>query len=439
MAIDAAAILAERAPSLLKLENFSIERAMAFDDENSGLETLFTAKIIKSDKREVVIEWASYSSISNDTPMARNANGRVTAKLEPTELTTLPRVPDETFNLTDIDTKRFYTSLFRLGYEYESPFDCIREIKRKQGFAIGKIEDASGSAWEDEFIIHPGMMDTALQTISAAYCCPGDGRLFTIHVPIFIKSLVVDTRFTPMTGARQRIIPYQAVLRETIRGDTIADLTLLTEDSTTTFIQVEGVRLKPLSPPTAADDAIMFSEFRYGVADVDGELALTGEKPTPLDIERATDLERISFYYLMNLLRSITPDETAKSLPHYKRLIDWAAHVEDSVDRGEHLTVRAENKLDSHEVIQTLIAKHPDRVDVRLVQAVGENLPAMIRENGNMLEHMTKDGVLDDFYGIETANGWIARMAEQLTHRYPRMRILEIWYVPIIRPSSDGD
>lgn len=170
----------------------------------------------------------------------------------------------------------------------------------------------------------------------------------------------------------------------------------------------------------------MFSEFKYGVADIDGELAMAEDRPTPLDVERATDLERMSFFYLMNLLHTITPNEKAQTLPHYQKLLDWAAHVEGLVDRGEHLTVLPEHKSDTHDVIKSLIAKNSDRVDVQLVEAVGENLPAVIRENGNILEHMTKDGVLDDFYGIETANNWIARMAEQLAHRYPRMRMLEI-------------
>ncbi|RHZ43317.1 uncharacterized protein CDV56_101073, partial [Aspergillus thermomutatus] len=426
MALDVVALLADRTPVLLKLEDFSIQRAMAFNDENSGLESLFTATIVKSDAREFIMEFACYSSMSNDTPMSRNANGRVIVYLEQAEAEPMPTISSESFNLTDIEIGRFYKSLSTLGYEYESPFDCICEIKRKQGYATGKIEDMSGSAWEDQLIVHPGMMDTALQTISAAYCCPGDGRLFTIHVPTFIKSLVVNPRYTSLGVGKQREIPYQSVVRESHHGNTIADVNLFNEDGTQSFIQVEGVTLKPFSPPTTKDDAVMFSEFHYGVADVDGELAMAGDRPTSLDVERATDLERISFFYLMNLLRTTIPDEKDHTLSHYRKLLDWAAYVEGLVDRGECPAVPPEHKSDTYDVVKSLIAKNSDWVDFKLVEAVGENLPTVIKENGNILEHMTKNGVLDDFYGIETANNWIARMVEQLAHRYPRMSILEI-------------
>ncbi|KAF7155441.1 hypothetical protein CNMCM5623_007512 [Aspergillus felis] len=426
MALDAAAVLADRTPVLLKLEDVSIQRAMAFNDENSGLESLFTATIVKSDVREFIMEFACYSSMSNDTPMSRNAKGRVIVYFEQAEAEPMPTISTESFNLTDIEIGRFYKSLSTLGYEYEPPFDCIREIKRKQGYAMGKIEDMSGSAWEDQLIVHPGMMDTALQTISAAYCCPGDGRLFTIHVPTFIKSLVVNPRYTSLGVGKQRVIPYQSVVRESYHGNTIADVNLFNEDGTQSFIQVEGVTLKPFSPPTTKDDAVMFSEFKYGVADVDGELAMAGDRPTSLDVERATDLERISFFYLMNLLRTITQDEKARTLSHYRKLLDWAAHVEGLVDRGVCPAVPPEHKSDTYDMIKSLIAKNSDRVDFKLVEAVGENLPTVIKGNGNILEHMTKNGVLDDFYGIETANDWLARMVEQLAHRYPRMSILEI-------------
>ncbi|KAI0424987.1 hypothetical protein F5Y09DRAFT_347142 [Xylaria sp. FL1042] len=427
MAIDSIALLSEGTPRQFELEGLEIGRAITFDDEDSGVETLFTMKTVHSDDHEMVAEFACYSSISNESPMARNAHGRVTVRLgETDEVEQLPLLHPETYNLADIEVDRFYNSLFRLGYGYESPFNCIRSIKRKLGYSTGTIEDESGSAWEDQLIVHPGMMDTALQTVSAAYCCPGDGRLFTIHVPTRIDRLIIDPQFTSLGSRKQKLIPYQSVVRESIRGETTADVHLFCEDGSQAFIQVEGMHLRPFSVPRAEDDAVMFAEFRYRAAIPDGTLAVAGEKPTPADVEKATDLERISFYYLQNLLKVVTKEEQEETLPHYQRLLHWASHVQNLVREGKHLTLSTENEKDTPDLISGLISKHSEEVDAKLVRAVGENLPAVIKSRGNILEFMTKDGVLNDFYGIETANNWIARMVGQLAHRYPRMQILEI-------------
>jgi len=74
--------------------------------------------------------------------------------------------------------------------------------------------------------------------------------------------------------------------------------------------------------------------------------------------------------------------------------------------------------------------RYPNRADVQLIQVIGENLPSCIRTGNNILEFMTKDGLLTSFYeaglGLDAANRWIGRMAKQISHRYPHMHVLEI-------------
>jgi SAM-dependent methyltransferase len=64
------------------------------------------------------------------------------------------------------------------------------------------------------------------------------------------------------------------------------------------------------------------------------------------------------------------------------------------------------------------------------MRAVGENLPSVIRGETTILEHMTKDGGLDDYYthviGIEILNKSTSGMVGQLSHRFPHMNILEV-------------
>jgi hybrid polyketide synthase/nonribosomal peptide synthetase ACE1 len=72
----------------------------------------------------------------------------------------------------------------------------------------------------------------------------------------------------------------------------------------------------------------------------------------------------------------------------------------------------------------------PNNIELRLVRAVGENLADAIRGNTNILEHMMRDNLLNNFYSeanaIKPSNIFLARMVEQLVHRHPEMKMLEL-------------
>jgi len=74
--------------------------------------------------------------------------------------------------------------------------------------------------------------------------------------------------------------------------------------------------------------------------------------------------------------------------------------------------------------------RHWDKVDIKLISAVGENIPASVRGQTTILEHMLPDNMLDDFYkkglGFARYNSFLASMMKQLAHRYPHANILEI-------------
>lgn len=67
---------------------------------------------------------------------------------------------------------------------------------------------------------------------------------------------------------------------------------------------------------------------------------------------------------------------------------------------------------------------------MKLARRVGEALPAVVRGEMSMLEQMRPDGILDDFYqnglGFSAYNKYLSRMVKQLSHRFPRLNILEI-------------
>jgi hybrid polyketide synthase/nonribosomal peptide synthetase ACE1 len=110
--------------------------------------------------------------------------------------------------------------------------------------------------------------------------------------------------------------------------------------------------------------------------------------------------------------------------------MNWTDYIVDKVARGDHPCVEKECISDTHEQILELTNKYHDRVDALLIESTGKSLPKVIREKDSILQYMTKDDLLGRFYkegvGLQAANWWLANMAKQISHRYPRMKILEI-------------
>lgn len=114
---------------------------------------------------------------------------------------------------------------------------------------------------------------------------------------------------------------------------------------------------------------------------------------------------------------------------HFQRIFEWIDHLFPVIEAGKHPTIRQEWSADQRSWLLEQAARFPDQVDLLLIQAVGENLAAVVRKE-TMLEHMVKDDVLNRFYklglGFQRANGYLSRIAKQIAHCHPRMSILEI-------------
>ncbi|KAF4335575.1 polyketide synthase [Fusarium beomiforme] len=433
MAVEAINIVAESSLGLVTIEDLRIGRALAFSDDDASVETMFDVRIIHRSEKEIEAEFSCYSGIphNHSTSMVLNATARVKASLETPTSHKLPSIKVDDFNLREVSIDRFYDFLGRLGYNYSWPFHGTASIRRKANYATGTLEDQSGSNWEDQLLVHPGMLDTSLQTTFAAFCCPGDERMWALHLPTSFRSIVINPYFTSAGIGKQKSFQYQSVaIEERKASKVIVELNLLSEETGDTFLQIEGMELVPFSPATPENDAVLFSRFDYRLANPDGELTAAEYSFRDEDYKMALDSERIAFYYLRRLVETITLEEKANTLPHYRHMVEWAAHVVPQVISGSNPHIPAAAKHDTHEDIQNILKKHYERVDVRLLESVGENLPQVIRESGNILEHMTKDGMLDDVYeegfGLDLVNKYIAHMTAQIAHRYPRMNILEI-------------
>lgn len=360
MAVEAMKALAGKSNiALVTIENLIIGRAMAFNDEHASMESLFSVKLIHSSKEKIQAKFSCFSGPSNEPGalLVLNAEGEVTVELADPEPDTLPFAESEDFNMNEVEVDRFYDQLSELLYEYSPPFRGMLSIRRKNGYARGIMENQAGLGWEDDLIIHPGMLDTAIQSALAAFSCPGDGRMWGMYIPVGIQSITINPYFTSNGAGKQETHSLESVVRDFANTRCNVDISIFSEDNAHTFITVEGLELMPFTAARAEDDTVLFSSFEYKVDGPNGEIAAGGDALSAQDVENAVNAERVAFYYLRRLVEETTPEEKANTLPHYKHLLDWASRKVDFVKSGRNQFIPPKYQHDTQEQIDTVLAK----------------------------------------------------------------------------------
>lgn len=148
-----------------------------------------------------------------------------------------------------------------------------------------------------------------------------------------------------------------------------------------------------------------------------------------LDTERElfVAVERVAYFYLKNLDESIPKSARQDLAEHQARLFNYVEHTLRKIERGDLAHLVKDTLGDTHEDVLRLIEKYPDSIDLQLMHSVGENLPAVMRGEMNMLEPMVQNNMLDRFYvdalGMQRD---LTRIAGQISHRYPHMNVLEV-------------
>ncbi|KGO65245.1 Acyl transferase/acyl hydrolase/lysophospholipase [Penicillium italicum] len=438
MAFEAAKSLAgERGMELLELNNLVIRKAIAFEDGgNFGVETLVTLTGITPSSRDAsspyqTAEFSCYACPNTGVDeMDLVANGEVKITYGIPSTIALSSSPLEVSNMSDIDADRFYSSLLELGYGYTGPFHGLLSPKRGFDQCSGLVSTYPYSDSDSALLVHPSMLDIAFQAALLAYSAPGDERLWSIHVPTSIRSIRINPLLCASPPASGTKLPICAVLHESgsvsIRGS--ADI--FSEDGRDTLIQVDDLTMVPFAPATEANDRRLFSYTKWDLAGPDGNSIVRGERPTTDELQLAQLCERLSYYYLRKWKSEITNDEWTNGQPHHQALRNFMDHNISSVSSGRHPYIKKDWSKDTASDIKEILDSHPSSVDMKLISAVGENIPAVVRGQTTVLEHMLRDNMLDDFYkkglGFAKYNSFLAQMMQQVTHRYPHTKILEI-------------
>lgn len=426
MAMEASgALLRNRTVELLELCDVVIANAIPLQDDDAGVQTMFTLKSsFSADSDLVGAEWSCFSpSGDSNTPWRRNASGKLRLTMRKDTLTTLPPRVAPTTSLSSVDADRFYECLADIGLQYTGLFKRLETIKRKSGIATATTTHVPTTA-----IIHPALLDSAFQLLFSAFCWPGDGTLSTPFVPTSIRSLSLVNREHIQSSQN---ITVDAYVTESAGQTLAADIELYDSQSSRALMQLEGLTCTSLTRAGPKDYKELYTKNVWELDIGSGVASLEkADQDASQDLELVDLCERLAYYYLRQLNSQIHRSEVPAMEWHFQRIFKWIDHLFPLIESGRHPTIKGEWAADKGAWLLEQASKHPDQVDLQLITAVGENLAAAARKETTILEHMVKDDVLNRFYklglGFQRANGYMGGIVRQIAHRHPRMHILEV-------------
>jgi malonyl CoA-acyl carrier protein transacylase/SAM-dependent methyltransferase/NAD(P)-dependent dehydrogenase (short-subunit alcohol dehydrogenase family) len=421
----------QRSVQLVEITDIHVRKAIAVD-EKVGTETLVSLTNIRHDDEELTASFACFSTVSREsTQLALNATANVRLTFGPGIDDILAPRTEPAYGMQRVDTDHFYAEVAKLGYNYGPTFRGITSLERKLGSSKGTIVGPPNNDTGTPLLFHPGMLDAALQGLLCGFSSPGDGRLWSLHAPSTIRKVTLVPSICSMAMTPE--VVFDCTVTDVEFNKVTGDVEVYQSDTGFKSISVEGVGFIPFSAASELDDKHLFAHDVYDVEAPSGERALGGRRATPAELLKGLDCERVAFYYLRTLKETVDPSERDRIgiEPHHEALFDYADHVCDIVSRSEHAYVKPEWQQDTYEEIQAIMKRYsPDDPDFVLTAASGENLPASVRKETTILEHMTKDDKLNKFYekalGFVELNRLMSNMVHSIAHRFPNMNICEI-------------
>lgn len=430
MAVEAAIRIAgeeqEHTVQLVELEDLVIHQAITLEDDSSGTEVVLVIRVIERTPSNITAQYMCYSSGvdgASQDPDKVNFSGRAIITLGESPVPdALPAREAPSLPMSELDLPRFYTALEEIGLRYSGEF-LAESASRRLGTAT-----VAARRVESPLRIHPATLDAAFHGIFAAYCFPGDGRLWTTFLPTSIKRVRVDVSPQHSSWAESTITA-DCYLVSTTAKTISGDVSLFSGQDYHPEVQIEGLTCTSFQRDLEKFDRKTFSQTIWAQ-----DLSTSTLPEAPLCSEQkdlVTIIERIVYFYLRKLRDEISPEEIPNMQWHFQCLMSWALdYVLPRVERGEHPRVRAEWKDDSAEMIASWQAQYRGHVDMDLVTALGEGVVDMVRGTLPTLQVMKENDMLDRLYkeglGFSQANHHLAGLVSRFAHRYPNINVLEI-------------
>ncbi|PWY83904.1 polyketide synthase [Aspergillus sclerotioniger CBS 115572] len=431
MAYEACMHLAgESSVQLVELMDLRIQRAITLEEDSSGVDVSFVIRRVARSDHSLTAEYTCYScGVDGSVTEAEKTNfsGRAIITLgSPNPASLPPRCPPQ-LPLTSLKPARLYASLQDIGLRYSGLF-LVDSVRRRLNVATVTMPRQQASPWR----VHPATLDAAFHGLFAAFCAPGDSRLWTYYLPTSIERVVIGTPCERVSRHESSgLLVADCHLRSASAKIICGDVDIFCEADDHPEIQVQAITCSSFANVSPQDDRLLFSHTVWQPDISTAVLSVGHTEASPREHALVDLCERASYFYLRQLRQTIAPEEIPAMEWQFRCLMDWTRdHLLPMVESGRHSRVRPEWASDTRADIMAWTRTHPGQIDLEIIVAVGEALPAIVRGKVPILQVMMENDMLNRLYkfglGFDLANERLRTMVSQISHRYPRLHALEI-------------
>ncbi|RYP16090.1 hypothetical protein DL766_009227 [Monosporascus sp. MC13-8B] len=406
------AMLQGDSASIIKVTNLEIGQALTFDKADSSVETMFSVTDIDRNGNKDITAKFTYNAATGKKGDVLDvlASGSICIRLCGPSPTALPARSARPPNFIRLKADDFYNALAKLEYQYSDDFVALSGLERKLGAATGFISNVEGS----QLLVHPAMLDAAFQSVLLTASAPGDGSLWSMHVPRRIESVAINPELCMSEMSRGKRLAFDAF--QPSGASTIAgDVDIFPEGLRHAMIQIEGLECVPFAPPTAKDDKVLFSSTIWGNAFPNAvDVTYDGLK-TSQQYDLACILERMACFYLREFNRDVPLDHKSRRQGPYTSFFKFASHTLARAKRLGRPFWEPKWENDSFETIAMVSAACKDIIDVRLLHTIGQRLAGIVMNETPAIEISMKDNLLAQYYqdalGMQEYTQYLARTA----------------------------
>ncbi|KAL2812785.1 hypothetical protein BDW59DRAFT_36663 [Aspergillus cavernicola] len=432
MALEAAGVIAgDRQMGLVKIEEFVINQAILLaDDDPFGVEVLFRLCEVGENKVNRTTTGLFHIDACTGDSLQSRASGRLTVVWGQPETDCLASLGPVPLGMYPVNINDYYSFLATLGYEYSGAFKDIQSLVRGKDTAFGEISNRISLGHESSSpgpLLHPAVLDTALQVLLAALGAPEDGEIYTLLVPTRIGSVVINPAFCGRVGgpaAGSSLLATGATAKLDADGVS-GDCDLFTQTGQG-LVQMSGIEISPLQ--AAMEDRRLFAKLVWGPLSPDINWHLPDRSSELSQFFEC--LENVVLLYLKFTQEQLTEKDRKGLNWHRSTVVAWIDHVLTLTREGKHPILRREWLDGTRDDLDRLLQGKEHIAEAKMAAVVFANLVPFIRGEKLLLEEVRKDDVLTRFYeegtGMSMMNTAIGKFVRQIAFRFPRMRILEI-------------
>ncbi|KJZ71435.1 hypothetical protein HIM_09159 [Hirsutella minnesotensis 3608] len=417
---------------LVELGDFVIHQAVTFDEDDSAIEVLISLEDVFRPRPDCIQAKFTYSASltaeADDLTLA--ASGELRVKLGRPDSAVLPARQPPTPQMIGVDPERFYEFVASLGYNFGGSFRALTSINRKYGKSSCLVQTSEPSPSDlVKLLVRPAELDASFQAIILAYSYPGDDQLLTMHLPTSIGKIRIDPSLCE--GENPSLAADSLVTARLGKGAGIlGEVSLYTDGSSCAMVQMQDVKLVPLSRMAVGDYRRVFSRTHWVNSIPDGMAAACDTLLTQYHEDLRTALERASTFYLRQFDWDVLADDPLRSQGLTSHYLRYAQNIASEMEACRHK--RPQEKWLKDAVEDIIEATRPFEQDpaIRAVHLVGQQMPRVLRGETTMLEEFRNEALLDEYYmngfGFRQSRQWLARAVSQITDRHLHLNILEL-------------